>query len=154
HSRRGRAGSTGYAHSARHRGGLLFGDFSLGRTRESHRRPDVTRTTYCLFSCSCCSIFAAGDGNCASRPSPFPLPQGEREACYRASSVTPFRASSAISPSLYPASRSTCAECSPSRPDGATLSGLDSDQSVGVRGTRNRPSVGCSSVEKKPLATR
>jgi len=41
HSRRGQAGSTGYAHSARHRGGLLFGDFSLGRTRESHRRPDV-----------------------------------------------------------------------------------------------------------------
>jgi len=41
HSRRGQAGSTGYAHRARHRGGLLFGDFSLGRTRESHRRPDV-----------------------------------------------------------------------------------------------------------------
>ena len=29
HSRRGQAGSTGYAHSARYRGGLLFGDFLL-----------------------------------------------------------------------------------------------------------------------------
>jgi len=29
HSRRGQAGSTGYAHRARHRGGLLFGDFLL-----------------------------------------------------------------------------------------------------------------------------
>jgi hypothetical protein len=29
HSRRGQAGSTGDAHRARHRGGLLFGDFLL-----------------------------------------------------------------------------------------------------------------------------
>jgi len=41
HSRRSQAGSTGNAHGAGHRGGLLFGDFSLGRTRESHRRLDV-----------------------------------------------------------------------------------------------------------------
>jgi len=45
HSRRGQAGSTGNALSARYRGGLLFGDFLLA---ESHRRPDVTRTTYFL----------------------------------------------------------------------------------------------------------
>ena len=51
HSRRGQAGSTGYARMrARYRGGLLFGDFSLGRTRESHRRPDVTWTTYLFAS--------------------------------------------------------------------------------------------------------
>jgi len=29
HSRRGQVGSTGYAYSARYRGGLLFGDFLL-----------------------------------------------------------------------------------------------------------------------------
>src|SRR6185295_1353415 len=48
HSRRGQAGSTGYAYSARYRGGLLFGDFSLGRTRESHRRPEEPGRRICL----------------------------------------------------------------------------------------------------------
>ena len=46
----------GHAHRARYRGGLLFGDFSLGQTRESHRRPDVTRTTYSVPRITLCLL--------------------------------------------------------------------------------------------------
>src|SRR3954469_1426819 len=56
--------------------------------------------------------------------------------------VTPFLTSSAISLSLYPASRSTSAECSPKRGAGRGTPGWDADQLVGVRMARSSPSLG------------
>ena len=46
HSRRGRAGSTGNAHSARHRGGLLFGTFLLTEQETTQLR----RRLICAFA--------------------------------------------------------------------------------------------------------
>ena len=88
HSRRGRAGSTGNAHSARHRGGLLFGTFLLTEqeTTQLRRRlicafaqvmseakvPASGRNPDDVFLCPCCSTrcSAQRNPNCVSPPHP------------------------------------------------------------------------------------